>query len=477
MDKWLTHPTALKVISVVLGLLLWAVVHFDPESPAVATAPTESRVFEAVQVQTVGLDESKYALSIMEPTVVRVMVEGRLSALTTTKESNIIATVDLSDHGAGSHQLPVVVKLPKGLQLLELSPRTVNVQLEEIQTKPFALDVRTEGKPAEGYTLGTPVVAPASEVKVTLPRDEMGLVGAVRTVVKVEGQRKTVVDKRAPIVVYDRAGKLMDNAVVSPSTVEVEVPITQPSKTLPLQLSYTGKLGAGLSIASLQPSLEEVTVFGPQEVLDKLSVYDGASVDLSRLKEGKGSLKVKMLPLEGIELIEPAELDVNYDVVPLEKRTFTGIKITVKGLADGLKAKRSDATGDTVQLTVSGAPSAMAGLQAQDIEVIADLAGLEAGKHTVNLDVKLPRFIQLVDGSPLTAVYDISESTVIGSPPPDGSGGGTTPTPPTGGTGGSGSPKPTPSPGGDEEGEESVGPSSGSDSGSGSGAGQSPDPS
>ena len=63
MDKWLSHPTALKIISLVIGILMWAVVHFDSErSPNTVATLTETKEIDAVQVKAVGMDEKNYAL-------------------------------------------------------------------------------------------------------------------------------------------------------------------------------------------------------------------------------------------------------------------------------------------------------------------------------------------------------------------------------------------------------------------------------
>ena len=58
MDKWLSHPTALKIISLVIGILLWAVVHFDSDrSPNMVASLTENKDIDSVQVEAVGMDE------------------------------------------------------------------------------------------------------------------------------------------------------------------------------------------------------------------------------------------------------------------------------------------------------------------------------------------------------------------------------------------------------------------------------------
>src|SRR4030095_11382646 len=204
-------------------------------------------------------------------------VQGRLTDL--LKNSSVddyVVKVDLKGIKAGIQELPLTVSLPKGLQLVDMSPRTVTVQIEEILTKPFEVQVVPEGKPADGYVLGaSTIVAPSSAVQVTLPKDDMSRIGLVTTEVNIEGADKTVVNKKSKIIVYDTDGIEMTNAIISPETLHVEVKVTPPFKTVPLQVRYTGTLPEGLSLVSVKPAIDQVTVYGEQKALDELKVYDG----------------------------------------------------------------------------------------------------------------------------------------------------------------------------------------------------------
>lgn len=416
MDKWLSHPTSLKIISVIVGLLLWAVVHIDPDtSPQTVTSNNDTKTIEASVVTIVGLDKDKYVLTAMEPTVVRLNVQGKLSDLfKASSVDDYIVKVDLKDAKAGIQELPLTVSLPKGIQLVEMSPRIVTVQLDEILTKPFELQVVTEGKPADGYVVGeSTIIAPTTGVQVTLPKDDMGRVGLVATEISVEGADETVGMKRAKVIVYDKDGIEMTDAVISPETVQVEVKVTPPFKSLPLQVGYTGTLPDGLSLVSVKPAVDQVTVYGEQKVLDGLQVYDGVVLDLSNVKQS-GSIQVKTEPIDGIKAIDPGEISIEIVVAPNNKRTFTGLPVKIEGLASGSSAViRSPADGK-FNLTVSGAESVLSALKAEEISIIANVEGLKPGVHAVTLQVDVPAYVQTVpgNGKTLTVSIQIIDDTV-----------------------------------------------------------------
>ncbi|OMF22090.1 hypothetical protein BK133_27140 [Paenibacillus sp. FSL H8-0548] len=424
MDKWLSHPTSLKIISVLVGLLLWAVVHIDPgTAPQTMTTNIDTKTIEASVITTVGLDNEKYILTAMEPSVVRLDVQGKLSDL--LKASSIddyVVKVDLKNVKEGIQELPLTVDLPKGILLVTMSPRTVMVQIEEILTKPFELQVVTEGKPADGYVLGaSTIVSPTDGIQITLPKDDMSRVGLVATEVDVEGADKTIVNKKSKVIVYDIDGIEMTNAIVSPSTVHVEVKVTPPFKKLPLQVHYTGTLPEGLSLVSVKPVIDQVTVYGDQKTLDGLSVYDGVVLDLSKVKQS-GSVQVKTGPVDGIKSIDPGEITLEVVVAPYVTRTFASLPIIIEGLGGGTSALIRTPADGKFSLTVSGAESVLSSLKADAISILANVEGLGKGLHSVTLQVDVPSYVQtvLAEGQTLTVSIEIVEDTGV-EPNQDGS--------------------------------------------------------
>jgi YbbR domain-containing protein len=418
MDKWLSHPTSLKIISIIVGLLLWAVVHIDPDtSPQTMTTNIDTKTIEASVITPDGLDTKKYVLTAMEPTVVRLDVQGRLTdLLKASSTDDYVVKVDLKGVKPGIQELPLTVDLPKGILLVKMSPRTVTVQIEEILTKPFELQVVTEGKPADGYVLGAAsVVSPTDGVQVTLPKDDMSRVGLVTTEVDVEGADKTIVNKKAKVVVYDTDGIEMTNAIISPSTVHVEVKITPPFKKLPLQVRYTGTLPEGLSLVSVKPTIDQVTVYGDQKTLDGLQVYDGVVLDLSKVKQS-GSIQAKTESIDGIKSIDPGEVTLEVVVAPNITKTFTGMPIAIEGLASGTTATVRTPADGKFNLTVSGAESVLSALKAEAISIIANVEGLAPGIHEVTLQVDVPSYVQtvLAEGQTLTVSIEIVAEEAAG---------------------------------------------------------------
>jgi YbbR domain-containing protein len=253
-------------------------------------------------------------------------------------------------------------------------------------------------------------VKPNNRVHVTLPKDLMEKVGFVGGKLSVDGEEETVNEKKLKVLVLDKNGKEIKEAQVNPSVIEVEVPITKPFKKLPLQIGFIGKLPDGLAISSFTPSVEQITIYGPQDELDKYEFYDGINIDLSKLTKS-GSMELDIPPEDGIATVDPPKVTINYTIVPSETKVLPQQAVTLIGLSDGLKAKLAIPADGTLDVPIKGAPNVLAEVGSKDVQLIADLSGLGPGSHVVPLDVHLPRFVEQASDHPLSITVEITDGT------------------------------------------------------------------
>nr|WP_255654969.1 CdaR family protein [Cohnella sp. REN36] len=423
VDKWLSHPTAIKIVSLALGILLWAVVHFDPESrtPSSVASLLENRTINDVKVVAINLDERNYVLREISPQKVRLTVRGTRNDLLSARTSDYTVRVDLGSLTAGTHTLPLRADLPRGIQALAITPSTVSVTIEELETKEFEVQVAPAGTPKAGYKAGAPVLSPTNRVHVTLPASEMERVDHVGASISIEGADATIKDKSVKLVAYDDKGKPIEGAVIDPAVLGIEVPITNPFKTVPVQFKLSGSLPPGLSIASFQPETDKVTIYGPQNELDKIDLVE-ADVKLSELTKS-GKVMVPLSGAKGITEFSPKELGINVEIVLSSTRSLQGLPVTVNGLGTGLTMKITDPATGKVDITIQGAPAMLDRLQPGDVSVEVDLSGRGPGTYTVPLRVNLPRFIHQSGGNQSLTVEIAPEvpatTPPAESPPPD----------------------------------------------------------
>lgn len=396
MDRWLNHPTAAKLVALALALLMWAVVHYNPEqTPNTVTSTSKTKTL-TLNVQPYGMDESNFVLTELTPSSVTIKVSGSSAALL-AKSDKYKLQVDLRQLGEGTHKVEIEADLPRGVDQIEMEPSTVQVTLVALQTKEYEVEVVTEGSPAKGYQAGTPIVKPSNKVHVTLPDTEMGRVASVKANVSIEGEQETIKNKGVKLAAYDANGNVIENAKLNPAVVEVEVPITYPFKTLPVQFRLTGHMPQGLSIASFKPDVEQATVYGPQDALDKLEfLYAEMSLG-SMNSSGKYTIPLKIAA--PIIEVSPAQIEVSVEVVLSETRTLEGLPVVFKGLGEGLEVKIIDPVSGLADIVVQGAPSILGSLEPGDVDVYVDLSGSGPGEHKLPLNVNLERFMEQVGGT------------------------------------------------------------------------------
>ncbi|MCM3634973.1 CdaR family protein [Paenibacillus camelliae] len=413
MDKLLNHPTSLKVIAVLVALLIWVVVHIDPEtSPQSVTSNTDTKVIEAAAIVHEGLNTDKYILTAMEPTVARLVVEGRISSLLAANNDDYVVKLDLTGVGPGIQELPLTVDLPSGIRDIEISPRVVMVQIEELETQTHEVKVLTEGTPAEGYLIGESSIIgdTGNVVEVTMPKDDYARLGMVAVTVDVSGADAAVVNKKAKVVAYDTQGNPINNVTIVPDTLTAETKITLPSKEVPVQLRYTGTLPEGYSLVSISTPQQSVTINAMQAKLDEVAMFDGFILDLSKVKE-TGQIMVKAEKTDGIAAVTPEEIPVNIVIEATEQRTMSNIPVTLIGLADDLKASIDNSSNGRIPVNIKGATTLLQRLRASDIKLSLDVTGLAVGTHELTVDAQLPAYLQIAE----TDEFSLSVTVKISS--------------------------------------------------------------
>ena len=121
-DSWL------KLFSLLLAVVIWATVHFAIRNEGGQPSPCEIRTFKNLPVSVLKSAHDPRALRV-SPANVTVTATGKLPLLQTLTGKDIEVFINLTDaldtEGAAK---TVSVRLPEGLNLLRVEPRTVRVE-------------------------------------------------------------------------------------------------------------------------------------------------------------------------------------------------------------------------------------------------------------------------------------------------------------------------------------------------------------
>lgn len=423
MDRWLRNTTAVRIMALMLGILLWAVVRIvtAPADTGGTQSLVRSQEFTNVSLTTIGLDQGQFAIKQISPDKVRVRVIGREAAIRLVNPRSYQIQVNLSGIGEGEHNVALrEIGFPAGVEV-EIYPPTVSVHVERKVIKEMSVTLRTTGTPAEGYKAGQPLMKP-NRVNVTVPASLEDQIAQVVGVLSVEGATNAIM-KQVKLVVLDKNGREMDVAV-TPGVVDVEVPITSPFKTVPLEVRLTNALPPGLAIAGYRQTPDKVTVYGAQTLLDRLEFYAGPEIDLSKVKE-TGKLTLDIPLRERLRQVEPAKVEVELQLAPALTKQLESVPVTVSGQNDDYVTRLLTPETGRVSLTLEGAANVLETVTAAKVQAIANVSNLPPGIHEVVLDFNLPGFVRVVQpGFPRVRI-EITAKPKPAAPAPAAGGGAT----------------------------------------------------
>lgn len=422
MDKWLRNTNVVRIIALLVGILLWFIVHIDDqvrENPGSTPTPYVNSTIYDVSIKTIGLDTQQFKLVGVEPQTADITVTGRKNSLekVSTKDGNSRLLADLSEVTPGPNRVPIqALGFPEGVTVTLMDPMYVEVTVEQIEKKEVPVRIDVTGVPGSGFKAGEPVVNP-NQVHVTAPKSVLDQIVAVRAAVDIDGAVEAV-SAEPKLEAIDANGQVLEEAAIVPTTASVDIPITVPFKTVPLQIRLIGQPPEGYSVASYEQSINEITVYGPEAVLDSLTIYDGLDINLSLLTSSK-SYTFNIPIKDEIEQVYPASVDVQLTIVPSETRTFENVPIRLNGANVDYDTVIIEPEGGTIDVTVEGAPANLNNLEAGDLEAIVDVSNLPLGTHERELRINLPVFLKIGSETTRSITIEVRNKTEDADATPD----------------------------------------------------------
>lgn len=277
-------------------------------------------------------------------------------------------------------------------EIVSISPSTVNVSFDYVDTKEFTVKARAEGASAvEGLVAETAVVSGTESDTITIkgPRTVMNKITTVVAYAAVNNALSESTSYDAEIQLYDENDERIDisNLTLSETAVKVTVPISK-KKTVSVVADFSN-LPSGFSKRSIAYSVNhsEVTVIGTPEAIDKITQVTLSPIDITSVSTSANSFDVSAKLPEGVRLLDSIEhFTVSIDTSGYAEKIFTVSVIKPVGLSSGLKAKVTD---DVIRnVKICGPRSVISKLKDGALYAVADLSDKAEGEHTVLVTIK-----------------------------------------------------------------------------------------
>jgi YbbR domain-containing protein len=211
MKHWILQNWFLKVVSLLLATLLWAVVSNQASSEIGLDVPLEYRNIPS-QLEITG-DMTN---------TIQVRLRGSSNVIKGITAKDVSTTIDLGKMRTGEKIValsPQNVQAPFGAEVIRVNPSTVRFTLDRTVTKTVDIVPTVAGQPTNGFDVGQVFVSP-NTVEVEGPESRVDTLSSIATTPIRLDRKQSSFEQTADLDVPDPQIRLQH-----PSAVNVKIEI------------------------------------------------------------------------------------------------------------------------------------------------------------------------------------------------------------------------------------------------------------
>ena len=332
---------------------------------------------------------------------------GREPDVEAARPEHFRATVSLRNRSAGRHNLPVRVDTLEGdVRVRAVQPETAVVILQETVEREVPVTVELANPPPLGFSVGDSEALPSTAIV-------SGLAVHVESVATVVarldlGGARVSLEREVMLEARTAAGGTVSQVLVNPRFAAVQVPIEQEvfRRTYSILPQVVGVPAQGFRVRSIRSIPPTVDVLVSIEGLDEESEVLTEPIDITDVQQ---DVLVSVPLIFGATAAPAAESQPTTRVVvviePVVSSVTLPVNIEAVNLANGLALQ--SALPRTARVTLRGPVAVLSDLDGPLPTLELDLAGLSTGRHTVTLQWRAPRDLEL------TAILPAQLSVVL----------------------------------------------------------------
>ena len=370
-----TKNIEIKILSLLVALGLW--VYISSGASRVDFFPG------AVPIEPRNLGEGLAA--VYDQTEVKVKVLASPEIWSQLTLDSFVAFVDIKDKSLGTHEVKVqVTSSTPQVQILETDPEKILVRVETQAVASVPVVVKTEGKPAEGYTLAETKAEP-DKVEARGAKSIIAKLGRATAQVKLAGESEKI-EKQIKLTALDENEKPSKFVFFDPEKVKVSVAIQKQGggRSVGVRVKTKGQPAAGFWLSNITVNPSIINIVGEDEKIKDIYYVDTKEIDISGLAADQ-KFNVSLNLPEGISLApgEPDKLELTIALTQVGTTREVTAGINYTGLGVGLSVK--NLSPGSVKVVVAGPVSLLAALSADNVVVNLNLSGKGAGSQNISI--------------------------------------------------------------------------------------------
>lgn len=386
------------LIALVFALVVWVVATNEQN-------PTREGLFpDAVSITYENRAED---MTILDPSrlAARVRIRTQEDVWQNLDSGNFSVKADLGGLEPGEHQVNLIAaSSDPRVQITGIDPPAVQLHLEKIRQVPILVRVRVLDEPPLGYETKTAEALPTTVV-VTGPQNKVEQVNDAIVEVALRGA-KTAVDREANVVLHDAQGNQIQGLTVTPSTVQVHIPVEQRVgyKDAAVKAVIRGNVASGYWVSDISVDPATVTLVGAPNALNQLGGFvETEDLDVSGAKENI-TKRVRLKLPEGVSVLNATDVMLRVAVEPV----LSGMTVRRQVSVSDTCTLPSRVSPDTVEVILSGPLPILQTLKSDDVQIVLDAPRCAEGTYQADLRaVNVPENIKVESIVPATAEVNV----------------------------------------------------------------------
>ena len=259
-----------KLLSLLAAIVMWFFIMRD-QNPVMEVTYTIP-----VQVQNLN---SGYIIEDA-PDVVRVVLAGPRDTIMSMKSDNLRAYIDASGVKPGQNNVTINFTPPAGMNLVEVKPDTITINVDEYAEKKIPVEIVPIGKFSDDIAMKSITIVP-KEVTVSGRKQQVNAVNKVVMKVNVAGQTKNF-SAVSTLEAWDTAGNVLD-VHINPNQgqAQYELNLLRKEKAVPITVPTVGTVAEGYEVKSTSATPTQLTVTGREEMIDSVTEIQTEPIDVS----------------------------------------------------------------------------------------------------------------------------------------------------------------------------------------------------
>ena len=364
------------VLALIVAIVLWSYVLVDVNQSSTETV-------KGVPITILNEDEleaNDLVLLSTDYEKVNITYSCQRTFSGKIKDSEFGVTADVEGLKKGSHKVKLFISAPDDVSVENISIPKITVTIDDLVTVEKTVTPvidNSDGDETEPNILQISDDTVSVKGAKTLV-DRVATMNAVLDASKVETEMKSFT---VPLVAVDDNGKEIENVQPSKKNVSLTAVLFK-KKTVELEVAIEG-LEAGSFRRSVSAP-KTVTLKGRDSVLSSIDKITCQSVNLEDVYEDTQIALTPILP-SGVSLAAESEnIYIKVSVKGVETKTFTFSEndVAISGISENMSAIVESVK---IKVTVTALSDVVKEISAEDFLLTADVAGLEAGSHSVSL--------------------------------------------------------------------------------------------